>query len=204
MFIVLEGIDGAGKSSQIAALTSLFQRYGHSVVTCADPGTTAAGMKIRELLLGQHEIAIAPRTELLLFMAARSQLVAEVIQPALDRNQVVICDRYLLSSVVYQGYLGQIPPEEIWQMGQLVVGSTVPEITLLLDLPASVAATRTSRQLDRIESRGQDYLENVRRSFLREAAKHPQAIQVIDATQSVAEVSQQIEKQMRPWLVQPS
>lgn len=201
MFIALEGIDGAGKSTQIAAITQLCKRLGHGVTTCSDPGTTPAGTQIRQLLLGQHGIPIAPRTELMLFMAARAQLVAEIIEPALQRKSVVICDRFLLSSVVYQGYLGQIPPAEIWELGALVVKDTMPDVTLVLDLPAAVAATRSSAAPDRIESRGTDYLENVRRGFLREAAQHPQQIKVVDATQAADAVSQQIESILRPMLL---
>lgn len=192
MFIVLEGIDGAGKSTQIAALTQLFQRSGRDVVTCADPGTTALGTQLRQILLGDHQIPIAPRSELMLFMAARAQLVAEIIAPALAAGKVVICDRFLLSSVVYQGYLGSIPPEEIWELGRLVVGATLPEVTFVLDLPATVAATRRSKAPDRIEARGVDYLENVRQCFLREAAQETNSIHVVDATLDAEQVAKQM------------
>ena len=190
MFIVLEGIDGAGKSTQIDALIQWFQRRDRDVVTCSDPGTTALGTQLRQLLLGDHQIPIAPRSELMLFMAARAQLVSEVIAPALAADRVVICDRFLLSSVVYQGYLGSIPPEEIWELGRLVVGSTVPDVTFVLDLPAEVAATRRSNAPDRIEARGLDYLENVRQCFLREARQHPDSIHVVDATRAAEQVSE--------------
>lgn len=192
MFIVLEGIDGAGKSTQIAALQTFLQSTGHSVVTCADPGTTQAGLEIRRLLLGNHSIPIAPRTELMLFLAARAQLVAEVIEPARSRGQVVICDRFLLSSVVYQGHLGKIPPAEIWELGALVVGQSVPDLTVVLDLPATVAATRSSLAPDRIESRGADYLEAVRQGFLSEARQQPGKIRVLDATQPSDSISRQL------------
>ncbi len=192
MFIVLEGIDGAGKSTQIRFLTQLFQQHGHQVVNCADPGTTDAGIQIRQILLGRHEIKIAPKTELLLFMSARAQLVEEIIAPALAENKVVICDRFLLSSVVYQGHLGNILPETIWKLGEFVIDQSRPDLMIVLDLPAEVATQRSQGKPDRIESRGIRYLESVRRSFLAEAVKYPDLIKTVDATKSAQLVSQQV------------
>jgi dTMP kinase len=192
MFIVLDGIDGGGKSTQIERLAGLLRDQGETVVCCADPGTTAAGLQIRQLLLNRADIALAPLTELMLFFAARAQLVAEVIAPALAAGQTVVCDRFLLSSVVYQGHLGQIPPAQIWELGRSLFGNCQPDLTLLLDLPVPVAATRTQRALDRIESRGAAYLESVRRAYLAEAAAQPDGIRVIDATPPAEAVARQI------------
>jgi dTMP kinase len=192
MFIVLDGIDGGGKSTQIERLAGLLRDQGETVVCCADPGTTAAGLQIRQLLLNRADIALAPLTELMLFFAARAQLVAEVIAPALAAGQTVVCDRFLLSSVVYQGHLGQIPPSQIWELGRSLFGNCQPDLTLLLDLPVPVAATRTQRALDRIESRRAAYLESVRRAYLAEAAAQPDSIRVIDATPPAEAVARQI------------
>ncbi|MBL8888958.1 MAG: dTMP kinase [Planctomycetaceae bacterium] len=184
MFIVLDGIDGGGKSTQIERLAQRLRDQNREVVCCADPGTTPAGLQIRQLLLNRADIQLAPLTELLLFFSARAQLIAEVIAPALAAGQVVICDRFLLSSVVYQGHLGQIPPAKIWELGRSLFQSALPDLTVILDLPVEVAAGRTQRALDRIESRGPAYLATVRESFLSEAQADPAGIKVIDATQS--------------------
>jgi len=192
MFIVLDGIDGGGKSTQIERLAERLRARGETVVCCADPGTTAAGLQIRQLLLNRADIALAPLTELMLFFAARAQLVAEVIAPALAAGQTVVCDRFLLSSVVYQGHLGQIPPAQIWELGQRLFGDCQPDLTVVLDLPVSLAATRTQRTLDRIESRGAAYLESVRQAYLAAAAAWPEAIRIVDASPSADVVAEQI------------
>jgi len=110
-FIALEGIDGAGKSSQIAALVAWLGARGRRVVTCRDPGSTAAGDAIRAILLDRHDLHLAPSAEMLLYMAARAQLVSEVIAPAVARGDWVVSDRYLLSNIVYQGHAGGLDPE---------------------------------------------------------------------------------------------
>lgn len=184
MFIVLDGIDGGGKSTQIERLAQRLRDQNREVICCADPGTTPAGLQIRQLLLNRADIHLAPLTELLLFFSARAQLIAEVITPALASGRVVICDRFLLSSVVYQGHLGQIPPSKIWEFGRALFRETLPDLTIILDLPVEVAAARTQRALDRIESRGPAYLATVRESFLSEAQADPVGIKVIDATQA--------------------
>jgi len=192
MFIVLDGIDGGGKSTQIERLAGRLRDQGETVICCADPGTTAAGLQIRQLLLNRADIALAPLTELMLFFAARAQLVAEVIAPALAAGQTVVCDRFLLSSVVYQGHLGQIPPAQIWELGQRLFGDCQPDLTLVLDLPVPLAATRTQRALDRIESRGAAYLESVRQAYLAAAAAWPDAIRIVDASPSAEVVAERI------------
>jgi len=151
-------------------------------------------LQIRRLLLDSPEIALAPQAELMLFFAARAQLIDEIIAPALQDNQIVICDRFLLSSVVYQGHLGQIAPATIWDLGRQLFHSHLPDLILVLDLPVEVSRARTQRALDRIESRGADYLNRVRQSFLNEAAQQPETIHVVDATLPPDQVARQIKE----------
>jgi dTMP kinase len=120
-------------------------------------------------------------------MAARAQLVEEMIRPALAAGKCVISDRYLLANVVYQAHAGGLSPEEVWQVGQVTVAGIMPMLTFILDLPAAVAATRFTRAPDRMEAQGMEYMEHVRQGFLLEAAKQPAKIVVIDAT-AAAEV----------------
>ncbi len=187
MFISFDGIDGAGKSTQISLLANWLRANGKEVVTCRDPGSTPLGEKLRGLLLEHHGTAIHRRSEMLMYMAARAQLVEEVIRPALAAGKCVISDRYLLANVVYQAHAGGLSPAEVWQVGQVTVAGIMPSLTFILDLPAATAATRFTRAPDRMESQGLEYMERVRQGFLLEAARQPEEIVVIDAT-TAAEV----------------
>ncbi len=192
-FIVLEGIDGSGKSSQVATVAALLRERGHEVVTCRDPGATAAGDAVRQILLHRVEIPLAPTTEMLLYMAARAQLVAEVIAPALARGAWVVSDRFLPANVVYQGHAGSIDPEAIRAVGRIATGGIAPDLVILLDVDVAVAATRMDhRPLDRLESRGDDYRRRLREGYLLEAAADPTRFAVIDATPDRATVERRI------------
>jgi dTMP kinase len=187
MFYSFDGIDGAGKSTQIGLLAEWLRAQGKEVVTCRDPGSTPLGEKLRGLLLDHHGTAIHRRSEMLMYMAARAQLVEEVIRPALAAGKSVVSDRYLLANVVYQAHAGGLSPAEVWEVGQVAVAGIMPTLTFILDLPASIAASRFSRALDRMESQGLEYMEKVRQGFLLEAARQPAEIVVVDAT-AAAEV----------------
>jgi dTMP kinase len=192
MFFSFDGIDGAGKSTQINLLADWLRAKGKDVVTCRDPGSTELGEKLRGLLLEHHGTAIHRRSEMLMYMAARAQLVEEVIRPALAAGKSVISDRYLLANVVYQAHAGGLSPEEVWQVGQVTVDGVMPNLTLVLDLPASTAAARFNRAPDRMEAQGLEYMEKVRQGFLLEAAKRPAEIVVIDATAAAEKVHEQV------------
>ena len=184
MFYSFDGIDGAGKSTQIGLLAEWLRAKGKDVVTCRDPGSTPLGEKLRGLLLEHHGTSIHRRSEMLMYMAARAQLVEEVIRPALVAGKSVISDRYLLANVVYQAHAGGLPPEEVWQVGQVTVAGIMPQLTFVLDLPATTAAVRFNRAPDRMEAQGLEYMEKVRQGFLLEAARRPKEIVVIDATRA--------------------
>lgn len=180
-FVVLEGIDGSGKSSQIERLARWLRDGGRRVVTCRDPGATAAGDAIRQILLHRREIELSPATEMLLYMAARAQLVAEVIRPALEGGAWVLSDRFLLSNIVYQGHAGGLDPEAIRRVGDVATGGVVPDLVLLMDIDPVTAATRLDRPLDRLEARGDDYKRRLRDGYLLEAAAATHRVVVIDA-----------------------
>src|SRR6185295_18009905 len=188
MFLSFDGIDGAGKSTQISLLADWLRAKGKEVVTCRDPGSTPLGEKLRALLLEHHGTAIHRRSEMLMYMTARAQLVEEVIRPALAAGKCVISDRYLLANVVYQAHAGGLSPEEVWQVGQITVAGIMPGLTFVLDLPASIAAARFNRAPDRMEAQGLEYMERVRQGFLLEAAKKPNDIVVVDASQSPQQI----------------
>ena len=180
-FLVLDGIDGAGKSSQIGPLVQWLEAAGRTVTTCRDPGSTPAGDAIRAILLDRHEIHLAPTSEMLLYMAARAQLVAEVIRPALARGEWVVSDRYLLANIVYQGHAGGLGPDVVRRVGAVATGGLEPDCVLVLDVDLATATRRLDRPLDKLENRGDEFRARLRAGYLAEAARDPERIAVIDA-----------------------
>lgn len=181
-FIVLEGIDGAGKSSQVEPLVTWLRDHGRAVTTCRDPGATQAGDAIRAILLDRHDLNLVPTAEMLLYMSARAQLVREVIVPSLARGDWVVSDRYLLANIVYQGYAGGLDPDTIRQVGTIATGGLEPDLVLLLDVDLETASRRLARPLDKLENRGDEYRGRLREGYLAEAARRPDRIAVVDAT----------------------
>ncbi|MCA9134658.1 MAG: dTMP kinase [Planctomycetales bacterium] len=192
LFLSLDGVDGGGKSTQIKLLAACLEQAGRSVLTLRDPGGTQLGEALRELLLHRQEIPLDMTAEMLLYMASRAQLVSEVLAPALAAGQVVIADRYLLANVVYQGCAGGLDIDQIWQVGSVATGGLQPDLTFVLDLPVELAMQRIDRGLDRLESRGLDYLRTVREGFLAQAQHLGEQAVVIDASDSVEAVQQQL------------
>jgi len=196
MFITLDGIDGGGKSTQVARLCDFLRDAGHHVVAVRDPGGTPTGEAIRSLLL-DSDLSMNRRSEAMLFMAARGELVHRVIAPAIADGAVVVSDRFLLANVVYQSIAsdakaGDLSTDDLWHIGQWATGGLRPDITLLLDLPADVAMSRIDRPADRMESRGVEYLASVRQAFLSQLPRASLQTCVIDASQSPDEVHQAI------------
>ena len=192
MFVVFDGIDGTGKSTQIDRLRQKVEALGWVVCSCRDPGGTVLGERVRSLVLEATEVPISPRTETLLYMASRAQLVAEVIGPALERGEVVISDRYLSANIAYQGHGGGLDPDAVAEVGQFAVGGLLPDLILVLDLDAAEARRRLTRDLDRIESRDEAYFRRVRDGFLALQHRWPDRVVVIDAAGTPDEVHRQV------------
>ncbi len=199
MFLSIDGIDGVGKSTQLERLCAWLTETGEQVVYVRDPGTTVAGEAIRALLL-DSDLTMHRRCEALLYMAARSQLVEELIRPALESGKTVVSDRYLLANVVYQSVGGHVDAELLWQLGEVATGGLYPDLTLLLDMPAEAAAMRRSGPEDRMERRGIAYMSQVRQAFLDQLPRCPGAHEVIDAGGTVDQVSQAIRTATKPLL----
>ena len=191
MFLSIDGGDGTGKSTQSELLCRWLRGLGREVVACRDPGSTPLGEAIRELLLDRHDLPIDRRSEMLLYMAARSQLVEEVIRPALGAGKTVVADRYLLANVVYQGHAGGLDVETLWQIGRVATGGLMPRLTLLLDMPAAAAAGRISGGRDRMEQQGDVFHARVREGFLAEAARRAD-IAVITAAAPIQQIQAEI------------
>jgi dTMP kinase len=185
MFFSFDGVDGVGKSTQIRLFCDWLAARGRKVVTCRDPGGTPLGEKLRALLLDRHDVPIHQRSEMLLYMASRAQLVEDVIRPALAAGQDVVSDRYLLANVVYQAHGGGLDPDAVWRVGAVTVAGIMPDLVFLLDMPAERAAARIQRTPDRMEARGLAYLERVRQGFLTEAGRFPQHVAVINADRPI-------------------
>jgi dTMP kinase len=169
-FLVLDGPDGGGKTTQAARLVDWLRERGLDVVTCRDPGGTALGNRLRAILLDRDSVAISLRAEMLLYMASRAQMVEEVIRPALEAGRVVISDRFLLATIVYQGYAGGLAAADIAQVGQVATGGLLPDLTLVLDVAPEVSRGRVGPARDRIEDRPASYHDRVRAGY-RDAAR---------------------------------
>ncbi len=194
MFISIDGGDGTGKSTQLQLLADWLRQDGHDLVTCRDPGSTPLGEAVRGILLDRHDLHIHRRSEMLLYMAARTQMVEEIIRPALSQGKTVLCDRYLLANVAYQGYGGELDVATLWEVGRIATGGLIPDLTIVLDVPPEVAATRMARPLDRMELQGAVFHARVREGFLTEAARQPDKIAVISAVGSIEEVQAEIRR----------
>lgn len=191
MFFVFDGLDGVGKSTQQTLLSAWLEMQGARVVPCRDPGCTPLGERLRSILLDSSDLDICPRSEMLLYMTARAQLVAETIRPALESGAAVVSDRYLLANIAYQGYGGGVDIEAIRSVGLVATDGVLPDATFLLDLPTEVALGRLQRTLDRVESRGAEYFDRVRAGFLAEAKKF-ENVHVLDASRSVETIQAEI------------
>jgi dTMP kinase len=195
-FLVLEGPDGSGKTTQAAGLARWLESRGREVVACRDPGGTGLGDRLRGLLLDRSTLAIGLRAEMLLYMSSRAQLVEEVIRPALGAGRVVVCDRFLLSNVAYQGYAGGLEVDEVWKVGQVATGGLMPDLTLLIDVPPEVARARVGPPRDRIEDRPEAYRARVRDGFLRAAEVYPAPIAVIDGSADAESVALRLQSEV--------
>lgn len=194
MFFVFDGMDGAGKTTQLNLFAEWLIEQEHEVVCCKDPGTTRLGDRMRDLLLGNHPFEICMSSELLMFMTARAQLVHEVIRPALEAGKTVVCDRFVFSTVVYQGYAGDINPDQVWELNQFATGNLTADMTFLFQLDAKTAHARLGETLDRMESRGIEYFEKLRAGFIAESKRWPTGVELIDADQRIEEIQSQIQR----------
>lgn len=190
MFITLEGPEGAGKSTNREYLAQRLREQGLRVLLTREPGGTPLAERIRELLLEPSDEPMAADTELLLVFAARAQHLAQVIRPALQRGEVVICDRFTDATYAYQGGGRGLSIERIAQLESFVQGELRPDLTLVFDLPVEIGLQRAVARgrLDRFEQEQRSFFEAVRSSYLQRAADYPQRYRVLDAAQPLEQV----------------
>ncbi|MBQ2761349.1 MAG: dTMP kinase [Mailhella sp.] len=208
MFLTIEGIEGAGKSTFIGLLEDELVKRGVDFLRTREPGGCALGRQIRPLLLDASQ-KVSDRAELFLFLADRAQHVADTIRPALERGQWVICDRYADSTIAYQGYGRGMDPEELQKLNDYATGGLWPDITFLLDLPAEVglgrALARNGREgltqsEGRFEAEALAFHQRIREGFLARAARWPQRFRVLDAAQTPDAIVAQAMKHLEPYL----
>lgn len=203
LFITFEGSEGCGKSTQVKRLVERLEATGASVLLTREPGGTPIGEKIRHLLQFAPEgVAMRPETEVLLFEASRSQLVREVIQPALDDGRIVIADRFFDSTTVYQGAARKLDAATVEQLNRFAVGDCQPDITFVLDVDVATARGRMLRRVrpvgapDRMEQEPVEFYERVCAAYRDLAAREPRRVRLIDGTASADEVEAEIWRQL--------
>ncbi len=205
LFITFEGTEGCGKSTQIKALTARLLDEGKQVLQTREPGGTPLGEAVRNLL--QHDDAgtgMSPEAELLLFTASRAQLTRERILPAIAKGEIVLCDRFMDSTTVYQGIARQIDTEAVATINQFAVGEARPALTILIDLSPEIGMARvharSDGQLDRMEQQAIEFFQAVRAGYLKLAESEPERFLVLDGSASVETLEQQIWDAVQPRL----
>ena len=200
MFIVFEGVDGAGKTTQLTQLVKWLEQRGTHVVTCKDPGSTKLGEELRSILLSSVDTPISMRAEMMLFTTARTQLVDEIVRPALAAGKTVVLDRYIYSTIVYQGHAGNLSTDDIRQVNHIATEGLKPDLTFVIDLPVEVSMQRLGDSLDRMESRGQEYFKKVRAGFIAEAERSPKDIELIDGNRPPEEIQAELQTITKRYL----
>ena len=194
VFVTLEGIEGVGKTSAVECVTSWLRAQGRAVTVTREPGGTQLGERLRTLVLEQNGVPITPLAELLLMFAARAQHLEERIRPALAGGEAVVCDRFTDATYAYQGGGRGLPQTHIDAAAQLVHGDLQPTLTILLDAPPEVGLSRARARsaADRFEAEQLSFFERVRQAYLELAQRQPHRFVVIDATQDLASVHDEI------------
>lgn len=213
-FIVIDGPDGCGKSSQVKLLSRYLRKVGYSILVVRDPGSTSISEGIRKILLDPYYNKMTPLTELFLYFASRAQLVDEILKPALKENKVVVSDRFLSSTIVYQGYAGKIGEDNVKEIWRMMTGGFLPDMTIILDVSPEEGFERIKNSrssvsnslkssfikggikggLDRMERKALLFHKKVREGFIGLAKSDKKKYQVIDGTQSISDAHKEIIK----------
>ncbi|MBL8258990.1 MAG: dTMP kinase [Candidatus Competibacteraceae bacterium] len=200
--IVVDGIEGGGKTTHLAFIRACLERDGRSVIATREPGGTALGEAVRELLLGHRGEGMAPSTETLLMFAARAEHLERVIRPALASGQWVLCDRFTDATYAYQGGGRGLSPDKIALLETWVQEGLQPDLTLLFDLPVALGLARAGRRgaADRFERERQAFFERARSVYLERARRWPERYRIVDASRAPAEVRSEVEALLAGWL----
>jgi len=203
LLIAFEGGEGAGKTTQARLLAIWLREQGYDVIATQEPGATKVGMRLRALLLDTAHTGLSPRAEALMYAADRAEHVESVIAPALERGTVVVTDRYVDSSIAYQGRGRNQPVSEMVELNKWATGGVEPDLTILLDLPPEAGLSRRTASADRLEAEPTDFHERVREGFLAQATADPDRYLVLDATRPPGQISAAIQERVRDLLPDP-
>lgn len=198
LFITFEGTEGAGKSTQIERVKEYIESLGFPVLVVREPGSTKLGDQLRQILLDPENKQICMRTEILLYAASRAQLIEEMVLPALQAGKMVLCDRYVDSSIAYQGYGAQWDIQEVVTVNKLATGGLVPDRTYLLDVPLHIGQDRIhfrNKRKDRMELKEDAFHRRVKQGYAQLAAEHKR-IKVISGEQSIDQVFSKIKEDL--------
>lgn len=191
MFITFEGADGCGKTTQIELLNNYLKNKNYETIVTLEPGGSDIGKNLRQILL-HHNGFVSPRAEIFMYLADRAQHVDSVIKKAVNENKIVLCDRYIDSTIAYQGYARSGDIEKLDLLNNLATDSYEPDLTFVLDVDSIIAQKRVGETKDRLEAEGLEFHKKVRFGYLELAKKYPNRIKVIDANKTIEEVFEQI------------
>ena len=191
LFITFEGPDGCGKTTQMNLLAQYFEKKGKKVVLTREPGGKGLGEKVREILLNYNG-EVSDRCESFLFLADRAQNIDIIVKPAVEKGEIVLCDRHIDSTVAYQGYGRGLDINEINMLNNLATGGKKPDLTLVFDVDVETSMKRVGKEKDRMESAGIEFHNRVRNGYLELAKQEPTRIKVLDATKTIEEIHEKV------------
>ena len=199
LFITFEGADGCGKTTQLNLLKEYFEKVGKDVVLTREPGAKGLGEHVRKILLN-HDGVVSDRGESFLFLADRAQNVDVIVNPAINDGKIVLCDRHTDSTVAYQGYGRGLDINEINMLNNLATGGIKPDLTLVFDVDIETSMQRVGKEKDRMENSGNDFFDRVRKGYLQIAKQEPDRVKVIDSTQSIEDVHEDVIKIINSYM----
>lgn len=191
LFITFEGIDGCGKTTQMNLLAQYLQKKGIEIVITREPGAKGLGEKIREILL-HYDGEVSSKAESFLFLADRAQHIDKIVNPAIESGKYVLCDRHTDSTIAYQGYGRGVDIEQLKMLNNLATGSRKPDLTFVFDIDIETSMKRVGKEKDRMESAGIEFFKKVREGYLEIAKLEPNRVVVIDSTQSINKISEEV------------
>lgn len=191
LFITFEGVDGCGKTTQINLLKDYYEKQGRTVLLTREPGAKGLGVKLREILLN-YDGEVSPNCESFLFLADRAQHIDTIIKPAVERGEIVLCDRHTDSTVAYQGYGRGVDLDRINMLNNIATSGMKPDLTFIFDIDTDTSMARVGKEKDRMESAGIEFFKKVRNGYLDIAKNEPQRVKLLDGNKSIEEIHNQV------------
>lgn len=191
LFITFEGVDGCGKTTQINLLKEYFEKQGRTVILTREPGAKGLGIKLREILLN-YDGEVSPNCESFLFLADRAQHIDTIIKPAVERGEIVLCDRHTDSTVAYQGYGRGLDLDRINMLNDIATSGMKPDLTFIFDIDTDTSMSRVGKEKDRMESAGIEFFKRVREGYLAIAKNEPKRVKLIDGSKTIDDIHNQV------------